>query len=92
MPRYRFVVHGQGDFANGVKGFYAARSCLASNQESAAARVLTMLRKECERRRLGTVSSLEVEEAWRISAFEARKPSDRGFTLYTDENEQDDLQ
>jgi hypothetical protein len=87
MPRYRFVVHGQGDFENGVTGFYATRSCLARNLENAAAKVLTMLRKECERRRLGTITSLEVEESWRVGACETRKSSDRGFTFYTDENE-----
>jgi hypothetical protein len=87
MPLYRVLVHGEGEFADGVKGFYATRCCRAPHPEIAAAQGMELVRNDCDRLKLGQIASLEVEETWSIDASEKDKPADRGFTFYTDEDE-----
>ena len=89
MPFYRFRIHGTGNLRNGMEGFYTTRWCWAPDQESAAAKAIRIVRKDAESQHLGTISSLEVEEGWRISVFEISKAPNRGYTLYGpgDENE-----
>jgi hypothetical protein len=87
MPFYRFRIHGSGNVRNGIAGFYTTRWCWASDQESAAEKAIRIVRKDVERQRLGTISSLEVEEVWRISIFEIPKAPNRGYTFYGDGSE-----
>jgi hypothetical protein len=87
MPFYRFLIHGEGEFRDGIKGFYATRCSRGANQETAAAQVMEIVRSDCEKLKLGQIAFLEVEETWSVNASEIDKPFDRGFTFYTDEDE-----
>jgi hypothetical protein len=82
MPFYRFRIHGTGNIRNGIVGFYTTRWCWAPDQEGAAAKALRIVRKDVERRRMGTLSSLKVEKGQRISVFEIPKAPNRGYTFY----------
>ena len=82
MPFFRFRIHGDGNLPNGIEGFYTTRWCWASNQDRAAAKALGIVRKEVEKRQLGTLSLLEVEDGWRISVFEILKAPNLGYTFY----------
>jgi len=63
-------------------GFYTTRWCWARDQESGAAKAIKIVRKDVERQRLGPLSSLKVEQGWRISVFEIPKAPNRGCTFY----------
>ena len=73
-----------------MEGFYTTRWCWAPDQETAAAKAMRIVCKDVEKQQLGTLSSLEVEEDWRITVFEIRKAPNRGYTLYGPENETED--
>jgi hypothetical protein len=87
MPFYRFRIHGSGNVRNGIVGFYTTRWCWASDQESAAAKAIETVRKDIERQRFGTISSLKVEEGCHIGVFEIPKAPNRGYTFYGDGSE-----
>jgi len=90
MPFYRFIMHGDGNLVNGIKGFYTTRWCWASDQQNATSKALRIVRQDIERQRLGTITSLEIEEGWRITPFDIRKAPNRGYTFYIAEDEPDE--
>ncbi len=49
-----------------------------------------MVRKDVETQQLGAITSLEIEEGCRISAFEILEALNRGYTLYGPRNENEE--
>ena len=93
MPFYRFVVHGRDRrVPEGKRGFVTTRHAFGSDQASAAAKVLALLRREFT----SGVSShiwksdtpmLEIEKAWPIGVHQLFCAPNKGSTFYDDRDQ-----
>jgi hypothetical protein len=92
MPFYRFSVHGTDErVPDGQRGFFTTRHAFASDETSAAAKVLSRLQHEFTAGASASVWKsgpplMVIEKAWQIGWHELLSAPNRGSTFY-DERE-----
>jgi len=85
VPFFRFILHGTGDFSDGIAGFYTTRWSWARTKEGAESKILKQVKRDLNRRlNHGAIQTLEVEEARRINLLEIWRASNRGYTFYSE--------
>jgi hypothetical protein len=93
MPFFRFLIHGHGEIAEGIAGFYTTKWCYAATREQAAAKALGYVRSEWDTGEYAKLKrgplSLEIEEATRISPLAIWKAANKGHTFYRADDESD---
>jgi hypothetical protein len=91
MPFYRFIIHGRGDIANGVIGFYATRWSWGPTPRDAADKALKQVSRDWEAggsaalKRSGTIV-LEVDEWCQIRLWHIWSVPNRGHTFYSSDD------
>jgi hypothetical protein len=85
VPFFRFILHGTGDFPDGIAGFHSTRWAWARTKEAAESKVLKQVKRNLNRRlNREAIRTLEIEEAWRISPLEIWRAPNRGHTFYNE--------
>jgi hypothetical protein len=93
MPFYRFFVHGTDEHVpNGERGFFATRRAFASDEPTAAAKVLSRLRREFTDGASAAIwnsgpPTMVIEKARRIGWRELWSAPNRGGTFYDEREE-----
>lgn len=87
MPFYRFIIHGRGEIAQDIIGFYTTRWAWGPTPKDAADKAIRQVSdawetgQYAEIKRSGTIS-LEVDEWWQIKPWHIWKGPNRGHTFY----------
>ncbi|WP_332702051.1 hypothetical protein [Devosia sp.] len=92
MPIYRFVIHGTGiQNHRGHAGFVTTRWAQAATEQQAAEKALDSVRRNWTTGPSSVLNdgpppTLEIDSSQRIAAWEIWSASNRGNTLYRDED------
>jgi hypothetical protein len=83
VPFFRFLIHGTGEFADEIAGFYTTCWNWARTREAGQRKAIERVRRGLGG---GTVRTLEIEEVRNIGLFQIWRTPNRGYTFYREGN------